>query len=82
MNLPHFLDQSQYVEKKAYMRRLWQGHIRGALAYNSIMLGPDAARSYEAKSDHIGEQFQQQCLEGLGQRAWDQDLINVGALRR
>ena len=72
--LPDWIwDQSPYTERKAYMRRLWQGQIRGALAYNSITVSDNPTPSYQAKSDHLAERFLQQCLAGMGQRSWDHD---------
>ena len=73
MNLPEFLEQSQYENKKAYMRDLWEGRARGALAYNSNMPGNGKEYVYKPESDHIGEQFLAQYFQSIGQRNWNSD---------
>lgn len=74
MNLPAYFEQSQYEEKKAYMRRLWQGQIRGALAYNAMLWENEPPPAYISKSDHIGEQFLQMCLHFTSGRSWGRDF--------
>ena len=74
MKLPDYFEQSRYEEKKAYMRDLWEGKIRGALAYNAMMLTDKPAPSYERESDHIGEQFLEPYFRHTSQRTWGLDF--------
>ena len=74
MKLPNYLEQSQYEEKKAYMRNLWEGKTRGALAYNTLMLADRQAPTYKRASDHIGEQFLEEHFRYASQRTWGLDF--------
>ena len=74
MNLPEYFDPSRHAETKAYMRRLWQGELRGALAYNAL-IGSDTGQPVDCHSESagIGAQFLRGCLETMGHRIWGRD---------
>ncbi len=74
MKLPDYLEQSRYEKKKAYMRSLWEGQSRGALAYNTVMLTDKPAPGYGLEADHIGQEFLQWSLYSTSQRSWGLDF--------
>jgi len=73
MRMVEALDQSRFHETKAFMRKLWRGEMRGALAY--VVPSPQEVmpETVEPDGDGYAERFAAMVINGLMRRRWGHD---------